>query len=499
MLEHQRRARGAIALAVSMLLLPSVSAFAAGEAVGETSPFSAEDVAELQNAIAFREIFGLSSDSETARKAATSPDSSRNYGVPLSAAEEKELDRRAQVEEDSYAAAAFGRKDGSWAGFYFDQHARGIPVFLFAGDVSAMRSRVADQLPDGMDFAVEQVPRTLSQLRETRDAIAASFDDLRAAGIRVMSAGLDISDNQVVVGIEGLTDSSKREVLSRFGEGLRFEERKPAQSDACPVSNCRPIKGGIKMVGSQTGKPCTAGFIVRRETNNALSMLTAGHCIWVQDPNGNPLGDNWYHLDAGAPNDFGENLYHTFVNPPGAQPTEGDVGLIDLFSNELPAIRNRIFTDFSGGVVHSVTGWIFDDDQTEGSQVCAYGYRSDEFLVGSTAYKCTTIRLFDEIMHSCAPLPNGDDECFDIGHVNVYSYNLMPGDSGGPIVKRPNLSSLDVKMMGTHVHSLDNNKNGPPTLGEDGWYTPYGYGVLAYITDSGAPGGYALCVTAACP
>lgn len=99
----------------------------------------------------------------------------------------------------------------------------------------------------------------------------------------------------------------------------------------------------------------------------------------------------------------------------------------------------------------------------------------------------------NETKESCADPNPGAEVCHDIRNTKVYNYNLIPGDSGGPIYQVA--TSTTRYAMGTHVHSVEGNT--VPVIGQDGWYTPYGSGQTAYVLAS--PGdNYSICVTAAC-
>jgi hypothetical protein len=480
---QNRRAIAGVAT-LFMLFVPAQSASLAAESA--VLPERQLLTTDEENALAFRRMFGLDADPSLISNAAVSPEySAANYGVPLSPAEEAELGRRVEVEQASHGAAAFGREQSIWGGYYFDQLARGAPVFLFTAEIEAMRSHIEKLLPEGTGFRVEQVTLPLSELVSTKEAVVEAYGDLRAAGIQITSTGLDLASNQVVVGIDGLTEEAARTISERFGPYVRVEDSPPAQADACPTSGCRPIKGGIRITGTPTGLYCTAGFVARRYgPSTALAVITAGHCIWVQAVSS--YNTTWYHkTPAGTNQTFGTSRYHTF-----SQSSDGDVGLIELDADEYPATANRIYTNTSGGTVHTVTGVVYDIDQTQGSQACAYG------AVSNAAF-CTVINDADQTKQSCADPPWGPNVCHDIDHTKMYGYNLIPGDSGGPIYQIASYLNNTVYALGTHVHSIEGNTV-PVVASNSGWYTPYFYGHITYNAVTPGTDGYNICTTAAC-
>jgi hypothetical protein len=135
----------------------------------------------------------------------------------------------------------------------------------------------------------------------------------------------------------------------------------------------------------------------------------------------------------------------------------------------------------STGAIYTVTGYVPDSNQTVGSQACAYGYASNNS-------ECEFITDWDETNESCV-----GTVCKDINHTKEYSWNLINGDSGGPIYQVA--GGTNRLAMGTHVHSEGGDVPGgsPGT----GWYTPYIRGRDAYVAVSGGDWFY-ICNTAGC-
>ena len=60
-------------------------------------------------------------------------------GVPLDPSESAEVSRRAKLQKDAGQALAAWDREHASAGAYFDQHAKGAPVFLTTGEQQAPR------------------------------------------------------------------------------------------------------------------------------------------------------------------------------------------------------------------------------------------------------------------------------------------------------------------------------------------------------------------------
>ncbi len=427
---------------------------------------AADRAPDTSRALGFRKMFGLNADPSTISRAASDPAySSTNYGVPLSRAEERELQRRARAELDTEPAATFARAQATYGGYYFDQLAQGIPVFLFTDNNKSVASELAKRLPRGSGFKVERVERTYAELLKIKARIDASTEDLIAGGIEINSIGIHISTNTVAVGVNRLTSSASDQLAKRFGDGLEVFEQAPANSDACTsTNNCRPMKGGLSIISVANGNECTSGFMVRRVQNGGqLAILTAGHCV-----HNDPINGDWKHNGVA----FGDRKVDTWSNH-----SDGDVALIELKPSEVVPVANQLYVfDGSTGFIKTVTTYISNASQTEGSQVCAYGTNSNDSA-------CVTILHVDETHSSKL----GSTSLW-IDHTNTFGLDMTLGDSGGPIYKV--LTDTARGAMGTHVHSTDG-------AGAFSWYTPFEWGRTAYTAASGGDY-YYLCVTASC-
>jgi hypothetical protein len=467
------RSRLGIFLIAGLLI---TGAFGSSTVAAEPSP-DAEQVLALEEARHFRELFGFDASPKTLNAVFTDPAYvETDWGTPLTGDEDEEMRRRTAIELDAVAGEQYGSKQGDWAGYWFDQHDRGAPVFLFTGDLEQHRSVLEEMLRPDSGVRVELATRTLNELEDTKATIVAAWPELRRDGIHVTRTGIDIINNRVRVGVEQLDNAATATISDRFGRSIEVYQAAIGVSDACPTSGCRPIKGGIEMDG-ENGRPCTSGFLVRRTQHDArLAVLTAGHCIEVN----NGTGAVWRH----GGDRFGDGKFETW-----ADNTDADVGIVEIDDSEIPAIANKVYLDPDGGccgTVYTITGTLPDNNQTAGSSVCVYGFASNNSW-------CGAITDFDQANESVVEdYPTaGVDTSKTIIHTKEYDRNLIGGDSGGPVYKAGTGSGTRIA-MGTHVHSVAGGPNSQP-----GWYSPYGWGRWDYGQLTGD--WYYLCVTAACP
>lgn len=450
------RSRLGVVLLSGLLI---ASAFGSSAIAAEPAPDGDQALAQAE-ALQFRETFGFDADADTLKAVFSDPAyAETDWGTPLTAAEDAEMRRRTAVELDAIAGEQYGSKQADWGGYWFDQHDRGAPVFLFTGDLERHRAVLEQILRPDSGLRVELATRTLDELEETKARIVAVWPDLRKDGIHATRTGIDIIGNRVRVGIEGLDDSAATTIKERFGQSIEVYEATAAVSDACPQTGCRPIKGGIRIDGAN-GRPCTSGFLVRRTQHGArLAVLTAGHCIEVNDG----LGGVWTHGN----DQFGDGKYETW-----ADNTDADVGIIEVDDSEIPTSANKVYLDpvpddQTPGTVYTITGTLPDNNQTVGSSVCVYGYASNDSWCGS-------ITDYDQANESVVEdyPTNGTDTSKTIVHTKEYNRNLIGGDSGGPVYKSgtelgpaSRWEHTSIRSRAVRIRSLGGTRR---TAGDDG-------------------------------
>ena len=470
-------ALGSLALALAL----GASGGSAADDERTNAEVSSTDYAK---ALRFRTMFGLEADQALILRAETDPDYSTDlYGVPLSAHEQRELQRRVGVEMSSRDAVKWASGESSFGGWYIDQLDRGAPVFLFkadSADLAAKREILESKLADDTGFRIRHVDLSMNDLQAIRVRIDSATDELIASGIALVSTAIHVSANRVKVGVQDLTETEAKLLTAQFGDSLEIHEDTPGQFDACSGStgtnNCRPMKGGLSIVKNGTGgNECTSGFVVRRSQHNeALAILTAGHCIINSFGETEPTETVWNHNG----NRFGETKYQTWEDGENDDKL-GDVGIIELDTTEaedLDAANKLWIYNGSSGATYTVTDYALANEQTEGVQLCAYGTNSNDSA-------CVSVSDFDE-RHTSPRTINGVTVTKWIAHTNEFPLDMVSGDSGGPIYQV--INSTQRRALGTHVHSTSTYS----------WYTPFTWGQAAYTLET--PDDYVLCMDSNC-
>lgn len=360
-----------------------------------------------------------------------------------------------------------------FAGVWIDQLRQGLPVFAFTGDVD--RAHIAARLPADTLFEVVRVARSWKELLATKDRVVAAWSDVATAGTDIVSVGLSASDNAVVVGVRGDVDLADRLLKADFGPGVAAIVGYVGQADACiSMAECWGPRGGFNVdpctssvasctTNSAYGAQCTSGFLVRRQSDNALGLITAGHCLVrsAQGPSGSGgtsagQGTEWRHNQ----HLLGQAGRNTWFNGSGA-----DVGYIGIYSNRWPTVKNDFVYDDSPTYIDQVDAAPNWGLQSEGELVCRVGRNS-----GRT---CGDILRTDEAHLSCL---NVQLNCRTIDHEYVVDFDSTGGDSGGPVF------TLAVYVEAYGIHT--------------GWYSTLSMARAQYNTTAGAL--LNVCTTASC-
>ena len=249
------------------------------------------------------------------------------------------------------------------------------------------------------------VARSTAELEALQERINADLrgGDLRALG--VTSTAIDARANAVVVGAAVATDQLRAELAARYGAGVQLVFEAPAQGgDACTTrDNCLPAKGGIEIVSTYNGNNCTTGFMVRVANDNAVRVLTAGHC--VGKTGGTGTSRKWRSHGI----DLGWSEFATWTD--GA---DADAGIINPYPEVLSGDRNLAYAAASNDI-RSIHGWKATAEQVQGSLICRAAAVSD--------YVCGTIELTNRTK---------DVDGRTIDHQWVVDFDACPGDSGAP-------------------------------------------------------------------
>ena len=180
---------------------------------------------DLQQAVRFREAFGLRRDHDWVLEVSFDPSSSHDFGVALTADEVRELARRANAADTLPSVmVAYGELQPGWAGTSIDQRRAGLVVAHFAEDADVHRDRLEQLLPaEGWD--VVGVEHSLDRLRAVEQSILADEAWFATIDAKLVSLGVDVAQNRVTVSISSANPLATAAVIDRFaGENvLRVE------------------------------------------------------------------------------------------------------------------------------------------------------------------------------------------------------------------------------------------------------------------------------------
>ncbi len=416
--------------------------------------------ADVGQAIVFRETAGFRSDEDFVRGTfadhSTFPD--LQYGVPLSEAEAAEIGRRIAIQLAVDPVIEYASHLDGYAGVYMDQQRGGMPVFMVAGqDRQAWVADLAERMPPGVDYDLVEVGHARAELEQLKHTIWGERGELARAGIDIQSAGLDIRNNQVLVGVNGLTEVADTELQSRYGPVGTVEEEIDAHLDACLSRiDCWPMKGGIKIYEQvNTSSICTSGFVVRRQGTSTYRMLTAGHCLALATGG---LNSMWRHSGT----DIGTGRTETYGNLSNA-----DAGLIAMSA---PSGPDNLLFGVSENDIRTVGGYVTTSSQNVGDYLCRSGR--------TTGFWCGNLTLEDRVK---------DVDGTAIEHQWVDNFDASPGDSGAPYFTTSGGVTL---AWGIHSDSTSAN---PP--GGSAWYSPMGW-VFSKLSSYGEP--ITLCTDSTC-
>ena len=414
---------------------------------------------EVDHAISFRASLGFDSRLETVRKASTDRDAypDLTWGIPLSAAEAAEIQRRIKVADAVLPAVEHAERDPTWAGWWMDNASGDVPTLQFAEDVTGKLDDLTARVPAGTPMRVQRVARTLADLDAERYNILVARDDLAERGVTLTAVGIDVPGNRLTVGVTEPSEAARTEISSSTNRPFVVRQVDEGSLDSCPATGCLPVKGGIGITEQGGDVPCTIGYLAKRTDTSPdrLVAVTAGHCIrgmqiWGDSP--------WRHgsTNIGASATKGGSPVHTFHDNNNA-----DVGLINVSA----ANRNLVLANTSTELELPFTQAVSLSGQVTGILVCRMGR--------TTGLQCGAIEIEDDSRISTL-----GSTTYTIDHVVVYDADALGGDSGGPIFQTVQFgSSPYARLFGTHVHS--GGLAGQTQLEDryNGWYSPWSRGV----------------------
>jgi hypothetical protein len=407
----------------------------------EPAPAPQEEI--LLDAIGLRESLGLRADRGFVQVTLQAPSltaSTLLVGIPLLAAEEREIDLRLDLQEDLNVVRDYGATQASdaFAGAYIDQRAGGLVYVAFTKDAEEHMRVLRSLFPRAERLRSADADATLAQLGSLREQVERDWTSgaLASAGIDATQVGEDERANRVLLGVRSPTETQRATVRSRYGDLVELVARQPAET----TRRIPPLFAGVRIASTQL---CSAGYALKlRKTQDgrrttSYRLLTAGHC-------GRP-GQTWrYSTGSGVFRQTGR-VGRMSRNARPASPPEGsrptvDAAMITMAPSARSSLIRRSPTTFlPTRAAQRKDGGNSVDEGGQGDIVCQGGAstyaRTGREVCGVLVSKNVT-RGFEE------------------GHVarglNVADYPACVGDSGGPVFDRRGVA-LGVNTGGTGV------------------------------------------------
>jgi hypothetical protein len=197
-------------LALTLVLVALLAGCATGPASVASAPPPSSPVspdpsfeAIIATAVQFRQSVGLRADDAWVRAVAADPGAVWQYGVPLTVAEQAELDRRsADVGTLGPILQAYGDDHAAeFAGLFIDHESGGVLVMLFTDHIAEHDAAIRQLVRPGAPIEVRHAPLAETDLMALMNRITADDDRLKSLGVAVLTTALDTMANRVAVGV----------------------------------------------------------------------------------------------------------------------------------------------------------------------------------------------------------------------------------------------------------------------------------------------------------
>jgi hypothetical protein len=251
-------------------------------------PTSAEDgpsAADIGDWQSCREAFGFQSSRDFVRELAFSSDVDvTSYGLPLTEAEVRALDRRVEVQAASTEWVDYVEAhQRAFGGIYFDNDRDAFVILAVEGRPAANREEWNRLVPPGANALTRQAKFSLETLRAEFERLDSKLAKLANSGPPLVSWGIDEPKGAIVVTMSDATAADVSRVESLAGEvPVEVREGEPFRSTACSRTGaCSPLRGGIAIKSSDW--LCSAAFVAK--LGGSRYLMSAGHCDKGAGPN----------------------------------------------------------------------------------------------------------------------------------------------------------------------------------------------------------------------
>ena len=169
-------------------------------------------------------------DAAVAAAAADPSADTAALGIPLTAGELSALHASGNYLDRSTPILYWVQagEPGRFGGVWIDPPGSGrLVVAILDGDPAA--ATLARCLDGGADVAYVAATRSLADTDALNARISADMGGLRASGVRIQSVGIGVTNSTmvVVVGVTGLTDAIRADLVGRYGDTIVVEEQAP--------------------------------------------------------------------------------------------------------------------------------------------------------------------------------------------------------------------------------------------------------------------------------
>ncbi|HEX8103524.1 MAG TPA: DNRLRE domain-containing protein [Solirubrobacteraceae bacterium] len=177
---------------------------------------------------------------------------------------------------------------GEFAGMWFDNDARRIRVGYKLGTPTASIQDVVDQYGLAAETDLVEVQSSIHDLELGMARVIAALGDLPANGRAF--PGRDESHNRIRIDVAPTLTTVERarvdSAAAQAGVQVVVEVADSAEELDFDATKCdfkertcdRPLRGGVVLSGNPSGTECTAGFVMKSESDAKPYLLTAGHC-----------------------------------------------------------------------------------------------------------------------------------------------------------------------------------------------------------------------------
>jgi len=414
---------------------------------------------EFDYAQTFRRSAGLPASDRVVADSFSEPGySSERYGLPLNEDELRSLSERSRIRQEMQPAIREALSWGGYGGMYIDQEREGTAVFWFTHDLDERRDRLDDLMPGEARYEVRKADYTYGELREAKDAVARRSGAFAGEGIEIVEMGPDDRRNRMAIGVASDVTSAREVLENEFGPIVRVERASAGEMD-CPRTNCRPMKGGLHVLGDAGPTDyCTSAFLAKTNAGD-LRLVTAGHCMigrkdhtWTH--NGSSLGTAANHTLNSNNDTCGGNYC-------------ADAGWFQLDGNENVTDRHEFLRTT---LIYSFDGVRHDTAQQVGDWIWRAG-RTTDIVTGQITSRNKLKKTI-----------GANGTTYWIDGVNVMDRDARGGDSGGPYWVEYDFAGDRFRMVaGIHSHSTNDTNHPTDPCEEDdnnpnvtdcrAWYT----------------------------